>query len=117
MENKKTKLTISGTSKKSFKKINLFPKIERDINLVLKKEQAVGAILESIHKLGRQLVIGARPINIYTDKNAIGEDYKSVTFSLIFQHSSKTLEDKDVNPIINEIVNFAEKNFDAKLRA
>ena len=27
--------------KKSFKKINLFPKIERDINLVLKKEQAV----------------------------------------------------------------------------
>ena len=104
-------------SKKSFKKINLFPKIERDINLVLKKEQAVGEILELIHKLGRQLIIDAQPVNIYTDKNAIGEDCKSVTFSLIFQHSSKTLEDKDVNLIINEIVNFAEKNFDAKLRA
>ena len=103
-------------SKKSFKKINLFPKIERDINLVLKKEQAVGEILESIHKLGRQLIIDAQPVNIYTDKNAIGEDYKSVTFSLIFQHSSKTLEDKDVNLVIDEIIKVVSKDFSAKLR-
>ena len=42
---------------------------------------------------------------------------KSVTFSIVFQHSSKTLEDLDVNPIIDEIVTFAEKKFNAKLRA
>ena len=47
---------------------------------------------------------------------AIGEEFKSVTFSIVFQHSSKTLEDSDVNPIIDEIVNFAEKKFHAKLR-
>ena len=105
------------SSKKIFKKINFYPRIERDINLVIKKEQVIGEILEAIHKLGKQLVVNAQPVNIYADKDAIGEDFKSVTFSLIFQHSSKTLEDKDVNPIINEIVNFAEKKFDAKLRA
>ena len=105
------------SSKKIFKKINFYPRIERDINLVIKKEQVIGEILEAIHKLGKQLVVNAQPVNIYADKDAIGEDFKSVTFSLIFQHSSKTLEDKDVNLIINEIVNFAEKKFDAKLRA
>tara|TARA_Y100001968_G_scaffold330614_1_gene382954 strand:- start:2430 stop:4808 length:2379 start_codon:yes stop_codon:yes gene_type:complete len=101
---------------KIFKKINLFPTIERDINLVLKKEQFVEDILDVIHKLGKQLVVDVQPINIYSDDNSIGKDFKSVTFSIIFQHSSKTLEDTDVNSIINEIVNFAEKNFNAKLR-
>ena len=101
---------------KIFKKINLFPTIERDINLVLNKEQHVEDILEVIHKLGKQLVVDVQPINIYSDDNTIGKDLKSVTFSIIFQHSSKTLEDTDVNSIINEIVDFAEKNFNAKLR-
>ena len=103
-------------SKKIFKKINPLPKIERDLNLVLKNELAVGDVLEAIHKLGKQLIIDAKPVNIYADQDDIGKDFKSVTFSIIFQDSSKTLEDSDVNPIIEEIVNFAEKNFDAKLR-
>ena len=34
---------------------------------------------------------------------------KSVTFSITFQDSSKTLEDKDVNPVIDEIIHVAEK--------
>ena len=43
-------------------------------------------------------------------------EFKSVTFSLTFQDPSKTLEDKDVNLIIDEIIRVAEKTFDAKLR-
>ncbi|MFL3006558.1 MAG: hypothetical protein ACJZ10_01010 [Candidatus Neomarinimicrobiota bacterium] len=104
-------------NKKVFKKINLYPNIlERDLNFVLKKDQAVGDLLEIIRKLGKQLVVEAKPKNIYSDSNDIGEEFKSITFSIVFQHSSKTLEDSDVNPIIDEIVNFAEKKFHAKLR-
>ena len=103
-------------NKKKFKKINLYPTIERDLNFILKKEQEVGGLLEIIRKLGRQLVVEAKPKSIYSNSNDIGEDLKSVTFSIVFQHSSKTLEDSDVNPIIDEIVNFAEKKFHAKLR-
>ena len=103
-------------NKKVFKKINLYPTIERDLNFVLKKDQAVGDLLEIIRKLGKQLVVEAKPKNIYSDSNDIGDEFKSVTFSIVFQHSSKTLEDSDVNPIIDEIVNFAEKKFHAKLR-
>ena len=103
-------------NKKVYKKINLYPTIERDINFVLKKEQEVGELLEIIRKLGKQLVIKVKPKNIYSNSDDIGREFKSVTFSIVFQHSSKTLEDLDVTPIINEIVNFAEKKFHAKLR-
>ena len=50
------------------------------------------------------------PVNIFIDDLSIGPGFKSVTFSIIFQHSSKTLEDKDVNPIISEIIRIAEKD-------
>ena len=35
---------------------------------------------------------------------------------MVFQNREKTLEDKDVNPIIDEIIGIAEKKFNAKLR-
>ena len=103
-------------NKKVYKKINFYPTIERDLNFVLKKEQEVGDLLDIIRKSGKQLVIEAKPKNIYSNSDEIGGEFKSVTFSIVFQHSSKTLEDSDVNPIIDEIVNFAEKKFHAKLR-
>ena len=37
-------------------------------------------------------------------------------FSIVFQHDSKTLEDKDVSPVIDDIISGAEREFNAKLR-
>jgi len=105
---------ISG--KKQFKPITTFPKIQRDINLVMKETQIVGPITDMMLKKGRNLIINANPINIFNDEVALGKRMKSVTFSIEFQHHSKTLEDKDVTPVINEIIRVAEKEFLAKLR-
>ena len=79
-------------------------------------DQEVGDLLELFFKKGKKLVIDAKPVNIFSNEDAIGEGMKSVTFSIAFQGSSKTLEDKDVNPVIDEIIHVAEKDFLAKLR-
>tara|TARA_B100001093_G_C26493620_1_gene870128 strand:- start:7 stop:810 length:804 start_codon:yes stop_codon:yes gene_type:complete len=104
-------------SKRSFKKVSPYPKIVRDLNLVMKEEQEVGSIMEIFHKKGKKLLINSKPVNIFTDEDTIGKNMKSVTFSLVFQNPSKTLEDKDVNPIIDEIIRVAENDFNAKLRS
>ena len=103
-------------SKRIFKSINPYPKISRDLNLVMPIEQEVGDLLEVFFKKGKKLVIDANPVDIFIDEDAIGKGMKSVTFSIAFQDSSKTLEDKDVNPVIDEIIHVAEKDFLAKLR-
>jgi phenylalanyl-tRNA synthetase beta subunit len=38
-------------------------------------------------------------------------------YKLIFQDDTKTLEDKDVNSIIDEIISIVKVNYNAKLRA
>ena len=102
--------------KKAFKPISAYPVIPRDLNLVMPKEQEVGAVIDLIFKKGKKLVVDAKPVNIFFDTKSIGEEMKSVTFSITFQHTSKTLEDKDVTPVINEIIRVAEEEFLAKLR-
>ena len=102
--------------RKTFKKIIPYPKITRDLNLVIPKEQEVGSIMEIFHKYGKKLITQSEAVNVFEDEETVGDGLKSVTFSLIFQDPSKTLEDKDVNPIIDEIIRVAEKTFDAKLR-
>jgi len=96
--------------------INLLPKISRMINLVLEASDSVGPILEMVKSKGGKNLIKVYPIEIFEDKNSLGESKKSVTFKMVFQDREKTLEDKDVNPIIDEIIGIAEKKFNAKLR-
>ena len=78
--------------------------------------ESVGPILEMVEKKGGKNLIETYPTEIFENKDNIGEGKKSVTFKMIFQDKEKTLEDKDVNPIIDEIIDIAEKKFNAKLR-
>jgi phenylalanyl-tRNA synthetase beta chain len=105
------------SGKKQFMPIAAFPKIQRDLNLVMNESQEVGPIANMIMKKGKNLIIDSNPINIFIDEDALGNGIKSVTFSIAFQHQSKTLEDKDVTPVINDIIRVAEKEFHAKLRS
>ena len=99
-----------------FKEINLYPEINRDLNLVLSSNQDAGDIVKLISKVGKKLIKKITPSNLFNNSETLGLNLKSLTFSIVFQHPSKTLEDKDVNPIIDEIIRVAEKDFLAKLR-
>ena len=59
---------------------------------------------------------GGAYVPAMADESVIVKNNKSITFSIFLQHPSKTLEDKQVNSIIDEIINIADKEFSAKLR-
>jgi len=83
---------------------------------LLNDNDSVGSILKLIQEKGGANLIEYHPVEIFKDKESIGENKKSVVFEMIFQHKEKTLEDKDVNPIIDEIIDIAQTKFNAKLR-
>ena len=63
------------------------------------------------------MIINCEPTNIFRDSDLIGKDKKSVTYSLEFQHTSRTLEDKEVNSIVNKIISSINTTFNAILRS
>ncbi|MBT3300477.1 MAG: phenylalanine--tRNA ligase subunit beta [Candidatus Marinimicrobia bacterium] len=101
--------------KQTFKPIQTFPKVSRHLNFVMEESIRVGNVLDGIKKKAGKLLTNAEPVDIFRDSE-LGKDMKSVTFFIEFQSPSKTLEDKDVNPIIDEIIGFVSQQYDAKLR-
>ncbi len=99
-----------------YKHISKFPTVERDLNFVIDESIKVGDIEDKIRNMKISRLKSIIPTNIFRHES-IGEDKKSVVYNLIFQDDTKTLEDKDVNSIIDEIISIVKVNYNAKLRA
>lgn len=80
-----------------------FPAVTRDISMVMPKEILVGAVEEVIAKKGGKLLEEYRLFDIYEGAQ-IKEGFKSVAYSITFRSKEKTLEDKEVNEIMEKIL-------------
>ena len=98
-----------------FDHIVSYPIVERDLNFVLEEKILIGDLVSTIKENGKDILISVEPSNIFRHKS-LGDNNKSVTINLIFQSSTKTLEDKDVNLIIDEIIKVISNKYSAKLR-
>ena len=74
----------------------------------------LGDVVKAMKSVNQSILQNVSPVDIYQSKK--DKSSKDVLFSLSFQSSKKTLEDKDVNAIITEIINIVSKKFNAKLR-
>ena len=101
--------------KNEYKPVVVYPSMIRDLNFVLDETVPVGDIIYAINKNGKDILVDSEPVSIFRD-SSIGDNNKAVAINLIFQSSKKTLEDKDVNPVIDEIIRVVSKKFSAKLR-
>ena len=86
------------------------------MNFVLKEDIQAGQIKNQIMRSGKGLIKHIEPVNIFLH-DSLGKGMKSILFKLVFQSDTKTLEDKEVNPIIDEIISVVGNNFGGKLRA
>ena len=53
--------------------------------------------------------------DVYRDEK-LGENKKSVAYSLKFRAGDKTLTDEEINPVMEKIINALEKELNATLR-
>ena len=99
----------------TYNSIVTFPLIERDLNFIVDEQILAGELISSVKKNGTSLLKSAQPVNVFRH-SSLGNNKKSITINMIFQSPTKTLEDKDVNPIIDKIIQVVSKKYSAKLR-
>ena len=97
-----------------FRNLPKYPEVDRDLAVVVHKDQAVGDIMEHLHELGGELLQEVRLFDVYAGK-PIPEDKKSVAFSLRFQ-GERTLTDEEINPIMERCVEGLRAKFGAQIR-
>lgn len=107
---------ISSGSVPIFREQSRFPAIRRDLALVVDADCPADCILASIRAMGipslREVVV----FDVYTGKGVpVGR--KSLALGLILQELSRTLNDEEVDEVINGIVQQLEQDVGATLRA
>lgn len=93
-----------------------YPSVSRDLALVLSREIPAGTVEQTIRQAAGPLLIDLVLFDVYTGEN-VGEDEKSIAFSLKFQDPSRTLQDEEVTAVYESIVEAVRATHGAELRA
>ena len=81
-----------------------YPAVTRDISMVMKKEILAGQVEDIIEQRGGKILESYKLFDIY-EGSQITAGYKSIAYSITFRANDHTLEDKEVNTVMNKILN------------
>ena len=95
-------VTKMASFDRKFEGIAKFPAVTRDISMVMPKSVLVGKIEKIIEKRGGSILESYKLFDIYEGAQ-IKEGYKSVAYSISFRAKDRTLEDKDITPVMEKI--------------
>ena len=91
-----------------------FPAVPRDIALVMDEAVLVGDVLKVIEKVDNKI----EKVELFDIYRGLGvlTGKKSVAISIKLRDKNKTLEEKEINDIVEKILKKVEKQFGAELR-
>ena len=99
----------------AFHELSRFPEVRRDLALLVDREVAADAILQTIRAEAGEYLTDLRLFDVYHGKG-IDPHRKSLAVGLTWQHPSRTLNDDEVIAITQGILVKLEERFNATLR-
>jgi phenylalanyl-tRNA synthetase beta chain len=100
---------------KKYKEPLRYPKVIRDFAFVFDKETTFQEAKEHIKKSGSGLLKSVDIFDIFVDP-VLGENKKSMAFTLEFYDQSRTLTEEEVEKEFNSLISAVAEKFNAKLR-
>lgn len=108
-------IALSKVKEKGFSQIPKYPPFEFDFAVIIDQQVSAGKLMTAIRSNAGKTLQNLDIFDVF-EGESIGSDKKSIAFRLNFIDPNKTLNIKEVEPIINRIVKTLEKQFGAKLR-
>lgn len=97
------KVVEKATFDRKYEGIAKYPAVTRDLSMVMRKDILVGDIEKVFEKRGGKLLESMTLFDVYEGAQ-IKMGYKSVAYSLAFRAQDRTLEDKDITPVMEKIL-------------
>lgn len=110
-----SKVTKYSKVNKKYVEVPKFPAVERDIAIIVDEKVEVGQIEKIITKKAKKLLEKMQLFDIYRNEK-LGDNKKSVAYSLIFRDKNRTLSDEEINGVMETIIGELQKTLNAELR-
>ena len=108
-------LVVVATFAKRFEPISLYPKVERDLAIVVDKAVLSDMPTGLIYKTGGELIESVRLFDVYEGEQ-VPEGKKSLAYAITYLSATETLTDKAVNALHDKIVKRLNTELGAELR-
>ena len=95
--------------------ISRFPANRRDIAVIVKEDVEAKKVLQLIENVGGNFLVDLNLFDVYQG-NGIEAGYKSLAIAMVLQDHEKTLEEKDINDVVNRVVGTLKDELNASLR-
>lgn len=96
--------------------ISRFPGVRRDIAVIVDAELPTARLQETVRGAAGTYLTQLTLFDVYQGKG-IDTHRKSVGLGLTFQEPSRTLDDQEVNKILQQVVDSLRENYNAELRS
>ncbi len=108
---------LKKSSKKAitYTEIPKFPEVKRDLALVLNKEVKFEQVKAIAQKIEKKLLKRISLFDVFEGEK-LGADKKSYAVSFILQDETKTLNDKQIDKIMNKLMSTYERDLGAIIR-
>lgn len=110
-----SKLLSKKVGKMKFKEISKFPNVKKDVAFIVDKNITSKEIEMVIKKASGSALTNIEVFDVYTGEN-VGENEKSIAYSLTFNDTKKTLTEEEVMESFKKIIENVKKKCNARLR-
>lgn len=105
-----------ANNKVQYREVGRFPTVRRDLALVLEQHVAFGDIRQTAHKTVKNTLKEVNLFDVFEDETKLGAGKKSYAVSFVFEDLEKTLQDKEVESMMNQLITAFESKFNANIR-
>ena len=97
------------------KQLSKYPVVERDLALVCGEDAMAGEIMDVMFGAGVDYLISVNVFDVYRSE-ALGENLKSIAYTLRFQKQDSTLTDEEIETAVSKILQDLEDKMGVKIR-
>lgn len=106
---------IAMTELPAAKALSKFPEVQRDLAFVVDEDLPVQKLLDAVSAVKSDLIQSIELFDVYRGEG-LPEGKKSIALTIKFQHPEQTLQDEEVDALIQQMIESAEKTVAATLR-
>lgn len=99
----------------SFTPLSRFPEVRRDLAFLVDEDLPIQGLLDTIRGQAGEWLTESHLFDVYQGKG-VPEGRKSVALGLTWQHPSRTLNDEEINQLVDAIITESRQHLGAELR-
>lgn len=102
--------------KVTYEPVSKYPSMRRDLALIVDNSTKFNDIVAIARKVGKKLIKDINLFDVYENEEQLGAGKKSYAVSFLFEDPNKTLKDKEVDKVINQLIYQYENSLGAVIR-